>query len=172
MDQQLQHMTITKQDIEIIHKLKGIQQLSHDPDRPVGVIITDANGNVLESGTNRPPEKLGYGISETHAEIRNESSWKYHMLEHAERDAIIKALRHGQTLEGATMYGTLFPCADCARAIVNAGIARLVIPAPGLHPARDHKWQEHYRYAHRIFELAGVHIDSYKPDELDQESTR
>lgn len=41
---------------------------------------------------------------------------------HAELNAILQAARHGPSVEGATLYCTMFPCYDCAKAIVNVGI--------------------------------------------------
>lgn len=81
------------------------------------------------------------------------------MLEHAERNAINAARDQHLKLAGSTMYGSLFPCADCARAIVAAGISRLVVPSLSSDPARDSKWLDHYRYAYEIFDLAGIRVD-------------
>jgi dCMP deaminase len=47
-------------------------------------------------------------------------------MEHAERDAIYKAAFVGMQTEGATLYVPWFACADCARAIIAAGITRVV----------------------------------------------
>jgi len=44
---------------------------------------------------------------------------------HAEMNAIAYAARSGSRTEGATMYTTLSPCVDCAKAIVSAGIQTL-----------------------------------------------
>jgi deoxycytidylate deaminase len=67
---------------------------------------------------------------------------------------------------GATMYGTLFPCADCARAIVAAGLSRLVVLGLDKDPMRDAKWLEHYRYAERILAMAGVAVEIIDPKEI------
>lgn len=45
---------------------------------------------------------------------------------HAETNAIIQAALHGVSTKGATCYVTHFPCINCAKVLVNAGIARLV----------------------------------------------
>jgi dCMP deaminase len=45
---------------------------------------------------------------------------------HAETNAIIQAALHGVSTKGATCYVTHFPCMNCAKALVNAGIVRLV----------------------------------------------
>ena len=45
---------------------------------------------------------------------------------HAETNAIIQAALHGVSSRGATCYVTHFPCMNCAKVLVNAGITRLV----------------------------------------------
>lgn len=156
-------MTLSPVDETIIEKLKSVKSASHDPHRPVGVIVADRDGKLLVEGTNQPPVRFGYSVKETQDAIRDDPSWKYFMIEHAERNAINRARDERKDVRGATMYGTLFPCADCARALVEAGIVRLVVPAPGLDPSRDVKWQEHYKYATEILRLAGVRVDTYFP---------
>ncbi len=49
---------------------------------------------------------------------------KYFYTTHSELNAILNY--RGGSLEGATMYVTLFPCNECAKAIIQAGIRRLV----------------------------------------------
>jgi dCMP deaminase len=46
---------------------------------------------------------------------------------HAEINAICQATRHGVSLNGATAYVTNMPCTSCAKALVAAGMARVVI---------------------------------------------
>jgi dCMP deaminase len=45
---------------------------------------------------------------------------------HAETNAIIQAALHGVSTRGATCYVTHFPCISCTKALINAGITRLV----------------------------------------------
>lgn len=45
---------------------------------------------------------------------------------HAEINAVAFAARHGIATEGSTLYTVLGPCYDCAKAIINAGIERVV----------------------------------------------
>jgi dCMP deaminase len=46
---------------------------------------------------------------------------------HAEINAICQASRHGISLEGATAYVTNMPCTNCAKALVGAGIKKVVV---------------------------------------------
>src|SRR5512143_470291 len=45
---------------------------------------------------------------------------------HAETNAIIQAALHGVSTKGSTCYVTHFPCINCTKALINAGISRLV----------------------------------------------
>lgn len=61
-------------------------------------------------------------------------------MAHAEMNAILDAARLGRATKGATLYCTTFPCHNCAKHIVAAGIDRVVFiepypksHAPGLH---------------------------------------
>ncbi|MER9216163.1 deaminase [Mesorhizobium sp. M0663] len=157
-------MAISDSDRRFLLRCEEVKEGSHDPHRKVGVVIVDQEEQTLSSGTNAPPAQLGLSLSDSHRSIASDPDWKYFMLEHAERNAINAARDNRLSLQGATMYGSLFPCADCARAIVAAGISRLVVPSPGGDPARDTKWLNHYRYAHRMLELAGVHVDMVPND--------
>lgn len=50
------------------------------------------------------------------------SEWSSKNEIHAELNAILFAARNGSSIEGATMYVTLSPCPDCAKAIAQSGI--------------------------------------------------
>lgn len=159
-------MAISREDRQFLLLCDEVRQDSHDPDRKVGAIIVNVDGKLVGRGTNAPPSALNLTIADSQAAIRQDQRWKYFVLEHAERNAIFDALLRGKSLKGATMYSTLFPCADCARAIVASGVSRLVVLGVELDLDRDQKWLDHYRHAEHIFELARVVIETVNPDEL------
>jgi cytidine deaminase len=49
---------------------------------------------------------------------------------HAEMDALLDAARRGVSVQGAVLYTTTFPCHNCARHLIAAGIDRVVYVAP------------------------------------------
>lgn len=146
-------------DSDYLRRCTELHERSHDPHRQVGAIIVDSDGQILSEGANAPPIQLGLSKADSLRAIEGDPDWKYFMFEHAERNAINLAVAKGSVLRGTTMYASLFPCADCARAIVAAGISRLVVPKGGGNAKRDEKWQAHYHYADEIFGLAGVKVD-------------
>ncbi len=46
---------------------------------------------------------------------------------HAEMNAVVQAAKRGHAVEGATAYVTNMPCTTCAKALITAGIKRVVI---------------------------------------------
>lgn len=158
-------MPLSAQDRIFLAKCEAVKASSHDPDRQVGAVIVSGEGAVLATGSNAPPKELQLGVAQSHEFIRQDPNWKYYVLEHAERNAIRNAYAQGHVVTGATMYGTLYPCSDCARAIVAAGIKRLVVPAPHSNPERDQKWSAQYHYAEDIFEMAGTRVDFALPND-------
>lgn len=152
-------MKLSSIDRDYLQLCVKLHKHSHDPHRQVGSVIVGRDGQVLSEGVNAPPSEIGFSEAESRRAIEMDPDWKYFFLEHAERNAIHKAYSKNVSLKGATMYASLYPCADCARAIVAAGISRLVVPEPGGNGTRDAKWQSHYRYASQIFDLAGIEVD-------------
>jgi dCMP deaminase len=151
-------LTIEQRDRIFLQECENVKLGSHDPGRQVGAILVDDAGNIIAKGANRPPLEMKITRGESHQAINLNSEWKYFMLEHAERNAIFEANKFGRPAKGTTMYCTLFPCADCARAIVAAGIVRLIAPNFSGR-AEDEKWQEHFKYTIEILRLGGVQLD-------------
>ena len=96
-------------------------QCSDDPDTKSGCLLVLANAAIIY-GANRLPE----GIEKLESRITK--PLKYEYIEHCERDAIHRAK---QSVQGSTLYVNWKPCMQCACAIINAGISRVVIHKEG-----------------------------------------
>jgi deoxycytidylate deaminase len=78
-------------------------------------------------------------------------------IEHAERTAIYSATRRNASLMNTTAYIPWFPCVDCARALAEVGVIRLVCEEPN--------WEEtrySFREAAEVLRDAGVQVDYAK----------
>ena len=115
--------------------------------RQVGAVILMCDGTEPIAACNTFPK----GIADL--DWRHEGDGRFVWMEHAERNAIFDAARHGRALAGATIASTFFPCIDCARAIVQTGIARLVSPEPALD---DAVWGASFVRSRIILEEGGV----------------
>ncbi len=102
----------------IEEELKYTLSLSDDPDTKVAAIIV-VNGEVAARGANQLPN----GVVITKERLERPAKYKY--LIHAECDAIADAAKAGISTDNSDMYMNWFPCASCAKSVVQAGIARL-----------------------------------------------
>ena len=94
---------------------------SKDPNTQVGACIVDGNNIILSTGYNGFP----YGCSDDlFPWERDGDETKYKYVVHAELNAILNA--GGKSLEGARLYVDLFPCNECAKAIIQSGISEVV----------------------------------------------
>ena len=119
-----------------------IAQKSKDPSTKVGCVIVGDDNAILSMGFNGFPR----GVDE-HNSARWKRPEKYNWVEHAERNAIYNAARHGINLFGARAYLNWEPkpCADCTRALIQAGIKEIIGPnrlfggkGAGKHYSIDH----------------------------------
>lgn len=94
-------------------------EMSDDRSTKNGALLV-CDGWTLLAGCNHMLP--GYGDKPEH----HERPFKYWVTEHAERDVILKAASRGIRTEGLTMVANWVACPDCARAIVEAGIAAVV----------------------------------------------
>ncbi len=130
-----------------------ISNWSKDPSTKVGAVIVGLNREILSTGYNGIPR----GVNDSFTE-RNSRPTKYLYYEHGERNAIYNAARNGIKLDGATIYVTTQPsklpcCADCARAIIQSGIKRVV--QYKLDETPDH-WKESVGATKEMFNEANI----------------
>ena len=96
---------------------------SKDPNTQVGACIVSEDHKILSMGYNGFP----IGCSDDEFPWSREGDPlenKYFYTTHSELNAILNY--RGGSLEGSTIYVTLFPCNECAKAIIQSGIKRVV----------------------------------------------
>lgn len=101
------------------------KERSKDPSTQVGACIVSKDKRVLSLGYNGTP----VGIEDGDFPWRREGSFidtKYAYVCHAELNAILNYKGSNRELEGAIVYVTLFPCNECAKAIIQTGIKKIV----------------------------------------------
>lgn len=144
---------MTPRDLEILSIVDKVAAQSKDLRAHVGAVITTSFGTILSTGYN----EFANGTQET--ETRRSRPEKYFYTEHAERNAIYAAASKGTPLHGGTMFQNWFPCAECARAIVQSGLRRLVCQAPDFG---DVRWGESFTAASNILREGTVHVEYYQ----------
>jgi len=122
-------------------------QRSKDPNTQVGACIVNAQNRIMSIGYNGLPT----GCSDDEFPWENtgeEGGTKYPYVCHAELNAILNS--GGRNLEGCKIYVALFPCNECAKAIIQCGIKEVLYlsdkyaDTPGIQASK------------RLFNAAGV----------------
>ena len=96
---------------------------SKDPNSQVGACIVRRDNKILSMGYNGFP----IGCSDDEFPWAREGDpldTKYLYVTHSELNAILNY--RGGSLEGAKLYVSLFPCNECAKAIIQAGIKTII----------------------------------------------
>lgn len=104
-----------------IAKLAGMR--SKDPNSQVGACIVSEDNKILSIGYNGFPK----GCSDDEYPWDREGDpidTKYVYVVHSELNAILNY--RGEGLEGSKLYVSLFPCNECAKAIIQAGIKTVI----------------------------------------------
>ena len=126
---------------------------SKDPSTQVGAVIVDDDKKVVSIGYNGMPK--GLDESKLSWEKNEDLDNKYLYVCHAEFNAILNT-KNGNSLKGCTLYVTLFPCNECAKAIIQVGIKKIIY--------LDDKYHEQVstRASRHLLELAGIELEEYK----------
>jgi len=130
-----------------------IAQWSKDPSTKVGAVAVGAARQLLESGYNGPPR----GVRDLPE--RMERPAKYLWTAHAEENLVAHAAR--KQLEGSTVYVTHLCCSACARMLINAGVAKVVVGCDG----QTSMPKEQFDAASVMFEEAGVEVVTKKTEQ-------
>ena len=94
---------------------------SKDPNTQVGACIVSQDDIIISTGYNGMPK----GCSDDEFPWGREGAeTKYPYVVHAELNAILNA--NGRDLRGSRVYVALFPCNECAKAIIQSGVKEVV----------------------------------------------
>ena len=94
---------------------------SKDPNTQVGACIVSQDNIIISTGYNGMPK----GCSDDEFPwAREGEETKYPYVVHAELNAILNA--NGRDLRGSRVYVALFPCNECAKAIIQSGVKEVV----------------------------------------------
>ena len=101
---------------------KLVRERSEDPCCKVGACIVKDN-KIISTGYNGMPSRSEHGIYPWTKGDTDPTKNKYFYVVHAELNAILNSEK---SLKGATLYVTKFPCNECAKAIIQSGISKVI----------------------------------------------
>lgn len=129
---------------------------SKDPNTQVGACIVSDDNKILSVGYNGFPRGCSDDDFPWERSAKSMNDTKYPFVCHAELNAILNA--GGQNLVGARIFVALFPCNECAKAIIQSGIKEVIYISD--------------KYAHtegtiaskRMLNAAGVKLTQFESD--------
>ncbi|MGN0460113.1 MAG: deoxycytidylate deaminase [Ruminococcus sp.] len=136
-------------------------QRSKDPNTQVGACIVSGKNSpypenvIISTGYNGFP----FGCSDDEFPWEregNSNDTKYPFVVHSELNAILNA--GGKSLSGARLYVSLFPCNECAKAIIQSGIEEIV------YLSNKYKDTDSTKASERMLTSAGVKLTQFVPE--------
>ncbi len=129
-----------------------ISEWTEDRDFKVGAVIVGHDLEIRSTGYNGLPRGVR---ADDDSRFDRASGEKFFWFEHAERNALYNAARMGTSVNGCTIYINRYPCSDCARAIIQSGIARVCCPPkPEFDGALDHSFD----VSSKLLDEAGIEL--------------
>lgn len=125
---------------------------SKDPNTQVGACVINEKNIILSTGYNGMPK----GCSDDELPWDREGDFentKYAYVCHAELNAILNS--DGRSLADSTIYVTCFPCNECAKAIIQAGIKKVVY-LEDKYPNADAT-----KVSKKLFKMADINLEKF-----------
>jgi dCMP deaminase len=129
----------------------AIAAMSKDRSTKVGALALGPDREIRSAGYNGFPRGVNDDV-----DARHERPLKYRWSSHAEENLVAQAARSGVALAGCTvMVSALYPCAACARMLIQAGVVRIIAISPD---EENPRWIEDGEIARAMFAEAGVEV--------------
>lgn len=127
-----------------------VAQWSKDPSLKCGAVVVNQKHRVVGLGYNGFPDRIA-----DKPEWLEDRDEKYPMIIHAEVNAILNATA---SVDGCSLFVTSMPCHDCAKFIVQAGIAEVHYQHHTTGPQAEYltRWADRVAIARTVFDRAGV----------------
>ena len=125
---------------------------SKDPNTQVGACIVSQDNIIISTGYNGMPKGCS---DDEYPWARDGGQTKNPYVVHAELNAVLNA--NGRDLRGSKLYVALFPCNECAKAIIQSGISEVVYYGDKYHDSDSSV------AARFMFKKAGVRLTAYTP---------
>lgn len=129
---------------------------SKDPSTQVGACIVSDDNKILSMGYNGFPKGCSDDDFPWGKEGQEDDPYnaKYLYVTHSELNAILNY--RGGSLDGSKLYVTLFPCNECAKAIIQAGIKNIIYKSDKYNDSPS------VRASKRMLNAAGVRYYKYE----------
>lgn len=122
---------------------------SKDPSTQVGACIVSYDNRILSMGYNGTPNGFLDDLFPWQRDGKPLDT-KYLYVCHAELNAILNYRGNRKELENAKIYVALFPCNECAKAIIQSGVREVIYLSDKYHN------EDNYIASRRLFDECGI----------------
>ncbi|KAG5286391.1 hypothetical protein AALO_G00014310 [Alosa alosa] len=130
-------------------------QRSKDPSSQVGACIVNPENKIVGIGYNGMPNGCNDDLLPWARAAADRLDTKYPYVCHAELNAIMN--KNSADVKGCTIYVALFPCNECAKLIIQAGIKDVIYLSDKYHSAPE------MTASRRLLNLAGIKYKQFVP---------
>ncbi|KAL9972223.1 hypothetical protein ACROYT_G018489 [Oculina patagonica] len=130
-------------------------QRSKDPSSQVGACVVNPEKKIVGIGYNGMPNGCSDDELPWARHAENELETKYPYVCHAELNAILN--KNSADIKGCTIYVALFPCNECSKLIIQAGIKEVIFYSDKYHDLPNCK------ASRRLLDMANVMYRQFKP---------
>jgi dCMP deaminase len=141
-----------------------VSMKSKDPSTRVGAVIVGQNNEIRSTGYNGLPRLIA------DREYRyNDRKYKNFAISHAEENAILNSSLNGVSVKDCTIYTPYFPCARCAKAIIQSGIIEVVYDPsfPGNKKLQDEITDDSIKISDELLTEAEIKIREFNGKIID-----
>lgn len=145
--------------IKYFKMAKNMAELfSKDPNTQVGCVLLGKESlHVLSVGYNGHVRQL----KETPE--RWQRPLKYNYVVHSEANALYNACRSGVSTMGAVAVVTMFPCSECTKGLIQAGISKIITVRPDY---TNQVWGERFKISMEMIEETGIELEFIETEEI------
>lgn len=129
---------------------------SKDPNTQVGACIVNDENRIVSVGYNGFPRGCSDEDFPWERQGENQNDTKYPFVCHAELNAILNA--SGRQLKNTRIYVALFPCNECAKAIIQSGITEVI------YLSDKYRDTDNSIASRRMLESAGIKLTQFNSD--------
>ncbi|XP_047433537.1 deoxycytidylate deaminase [Mugil cephalus] len=134
-------------------------QRSKDPSSQVGACIVSPENKIVGIGYNGMPNGCNDDQLPWSRSAVNRLDTKYPYVCHAELNAIMN--KNSADVKGCTMYVALFPCNECAKLIIQAGLKEVVYLSDKYHDTPE------MTASRKLLRMARVQFRQFKPKRME-----
>ncbi len=132
---------------------------SKDPNTKVGcIILTEDFSRILSTGVNGFPRHFNDDLSE-----RWVKPLKLKLICHAESNSVANAARTGTPIDNSVIAVTKFPCSNCAKLLIQAGIKKIYSIEPDYE---SETWGEDAKLSESMFKEVGIDVITFKESDV------